>query len=280
MDTRFWGPSGWRLLHLISFAAAQDDGLPERELHTFFKHLPFVLPCKFCRASLTDYYAMDPIPKERREFPQWLFRIHNRVNGKLRDQNLLETQDPKWLEIKKRYTDQLKASCTKRRMVGWDFLFSVAYTTPCPAVKSSPIAGAPPKEALTTPELRNRWSVITREERLPYIRTWWDVLPAVLPFKEWRDAWTKHVPKTPSLETGRRAITAWLYKAEQSLCSALAADMPHDSFTGLCSELNTFSSGCGARNKRVKTCRAQKSHARKTLKQRRKSKFKATGGYL
>jgi hypothetical protein len=84
----------------------------------------------------------------------------------------------------------------------------------------------------------------------------------------------------PKLDAGRRAITAWLYKAEESICVALEAEMPHDSFNGLCSELNTFSSGCGARNKRVKTCRAHKSHARKTLKQRRTYKFKATGGYL
>lgn len=279
MDTRFWGPSGWRLLHLISFAAPSGE-LPRSALHTFFENLPYVLPCKFCRASLTDYYAVDPIPENNSDFPQWLYRIHNRVNGKLREQKLLETQNPQWKTVHKLYKDQLQAPCTKGRMVGWDFLFSVAYTTPCPAVQSSPMPGAPPRSALSTPALRNRWSVMTREERLPYIREWWSVLPAILPFKEWRQVWSKHVPVAPSLDMGRRAITAWLYKAEQSMCTELQAEMPHDSFTGLCSELNTFSSGCGARNKRVKTCRAQKSTARKTLKQRRKYKFKATGGYL
>jgi hypothetical protein len=279
MDTRFWGPSGWRLLHLISFAATSGE-LPKKELQIFFEHLPYVLPCKFCRASLTDYYAMDPIPHDVRDYSQWLYRIHNRVNGKLREQKLLETRDPHWKTIQKMYKEQLQAPCTKRRMVGWDFLFSVAYTTPCPAVQSSPMPGAPPSSALTSPALRNRWSVMTREERLPYIRTWWSVLPAILPYKEWRQAWANHVPVVPSLEAGRRAITSWLYKAEQSMCAALQADVPHDSFTGLCSELNTFSSGCGARNKRVKTCRAQKSHARKTLKRRRAYRLKAVGGYL
>jgi hypothetical protein len=277
MDTRFWGPSGWRLLHLITFAA---PSLPAKNLRRFFELLPFVLPCKFCRASLTDYVAADPIPSNADDYAAWLYRIHNRVNGKLRDQKLLTDADPKWDEVRKRYSTWLAAPCTKRRMVGWDFLYSVAYTTPCPSVPTAPMAGAPPAAALTTPALRNRWSVIRREERLPFMTEWWTLLPTVLPFKEWRDAWKTAVPPLPSLKNGRKAITAWLFKAEKSMCAALKEDAPHDSFTGLCSELSTFSSGCGRRSKRAKTCRAVKQNARKTLKTRRRVKYKAVGGYL
>ena len=67
MDTRFWGPSGWRLLHLITFATSDIDN---DHLQLFFRNLPYVLPCKFCRASLTDYYAVDPIPSNKVEFPE------------------------------------------------------------------------------------------------------------------------------------------------------------------------------------------------------------------
>jgi hypothetical protein len=141
MDTRFWGPSGWRLLHLVAFAA---PSLPQKALQTFFEELPYVLPCKFCRASLTDYIAADPIPTAAKDYAEWLYRIHNRVNGKLRDQKLLEVPDPKWDEIKKQYTEWLKAPCTKRRLIGWDFLFSVAYTTPCPAVPTAPMTARRP----------------------------------------------------------------------------------------------------------------------------------------
>jgi hypothetical protein len=277
MDTRFWGPSGWRLLHLVAHAA---PSLPSHDVHKFFELLPYVLPCKFCRASLTDYIAADPIPTNTSEYAQWLYRIHNRVNGKLRDQKLLEDADPKWPAIKKRYDAWMRAPCTKRRMVGWDFLYSVAYTTPCPSVPTAPMAGAPPLSALKTPALRNRWSVISRQERLPYMKEWWTLLPSVLPFKEWRDAWAATVPPIPSLKDGRKAITAWLFKAEKAMCDALKEDAPHDSFTGLCSELSTFSSGCGRKSKRAKTCRAVKSHARKSLKTRRQQKYKAVGGYL
>jgi len=277
MDTRFWGPSGWRLLHLVAFAAPMLD---QRALHTFFSHLPYVLPCKFCRASLTDYIAADPLPSKAGDYAHWLYRIHNRVNGKLRDQKLVKDPDPKWDEIKARYEAWLEAPCTKRRMVGWDFLFSVAYTTPCPAVQTAMLEGAPPPSALETAALRNRWSTITREERLPYMKRWWDVLPAVLPFQEWRDAWSANVPRTPSLKAGRKAITAWLYKAEKAMCAALKETTPHDTFQGLCSELSTFSSGCGKRSKRAKTCRSKKAHARTSLKVRRSRKFKQVGGFL
>jgi hypothetical protein len=277
MDTRFWGPSGWRLLHLVAHAA---PSLPHKAVHEFFSLLPYILPCKFCRTSLTDYLAADPVPTKTKDYAFWLYRIHNRVNGKLRDQKLLEDSDPKWTDIEKRYNDWLAAPCVKRRMVGWDFLFSVAYTTPCPAVQTAPLAGAPPLAALNTPELRNRWAVISREERLPYMARWWRTLPQVLPFSEWRSAWQNVVPATPSMQRGRKAITAWLYTAEKSMCATLKEDVPHDSFTGLCMELSTFSSGCGKRSRRAKTCRSKKSHARSSLKVRRTGKYKAVGGFL
>lgn len=277
MDTRFWGPSGWRLLHLVAFAAPQ---LPQQHLKTFFANLPYVLPCKFCRASLTDYIAADPLPAKAADYAHWLYRIHNRVNGKLRDQKLLETQDPDWSEIKKIYTRLLAAPCSQSRMVGWDFLFSVAFTTPCASVPTAPMYGAPPVAALKTPALRNRWGLSSREERIPFIRDWWAALPHVLPFKTWRSAWITNVPKAPDLYKGRKAVTAWLYKAEKDMCAALKESAPHDSFNGLCAELSTFSSGCGKRSKKMKTCRAVKTHARKTLKVRRSTKYKAVGGFL
>jgi hypothetical protein len=268
MDTRFWGPSGWRLLHLISFAAPT---LPQKSLQTFFKHLPYVLPCKFCRASLTDYYAADPIPADPADFPQWLYRVHNRVNAKLRDQKLLETTDPTWAAVEKQYRELGRAPCVRRRMVGWDFLFSVAYTTPCRSVASSPMPDAPPLAALTTPELRNRWGRMDRVERTKYIQAWWDVVPAVLPFEEWRAAWRRVVRAPPVVSRGRKAVTAWLYAAEKAVCGALKETAPHESFQGLCAELDAFSSGCGRkqRTRRLKTCRAVKATAREKLKTRR-----------
>lgn len=278
MDTRFWGPSGWRLLHLITFATSDIDN---DHLQLFFRNLPYVLPCKFCRASLTDYYAVDPIPSNKVEFPHWLYRIHNRVNGKLREQKLLHTPDPAWKDVKKHYTELYNAQCTKGGMIGWDFLFSVAFTTPCPQVISTPMPNPPPSSSLKTPELRNRWGTITRKERLQYIQDWWASIPYVLPIQEWRKAWHTVVSPSPSLEAGRHAITAWLYKAETAMCAALKESVPHSSFDGLCKELKAFSSGCGkTRSIKVKTCRSKVTHTRKTLKKHRRSAYYATGGFL
>jgi hypothetical protein len=275
MDTRFWGPSGWRILHMVSFQAPT---LPTTPLGTFFENIPYVLPCKYCRASLTDYIFADPIPAAK-DMAEWLHRIHNRVNCKLREQKLLNTPNPKWPEIQKRYHAWMTAPCTKRRMVGWDFLFSIANTTPSTTTKSTPMPGAPPE--LPTNALKNRWNVLTATERFPYLEAWWGTLAVILPFSEWRTAWQQALKthgKAP-VRKGKRAMVTWLYAMERSICAHLKESTPHDSFEGLCSELATFSSGCG-KSKRSKTCRATKGRARATLKQRRASTYRAVGGYL
>jgi hypothetical protein len=43
MDTRFWGPSGWRLLHLITYTY---DPITQRHaMRKFLEALPYILPC-------------------------------------------------------------------------------------------------------------------------------------------------------------------------------------------------------------------------------------------
>ena len=57
MDTRFWGPSGWQLLHSITNKYPNNpDKLEKDAYEIFFKSLPFILPCIYCRNSLTEYY--------------------------------------------------------------------------------------------------------------------------------------------------------------------------------------------------------------------------------
>lgn len=276
MDTRFWGPSGWRMLHMIAFQAPT---LPTRSLHVFFENLPYVLPCKYCRASLADYVFADPLPAAE-AMGAWMYRIHNRVNCKLREQKLLDGPNPKWPEIRKRYAAWIAAPCTTRRMVGWDFLFSVANTTPSTKGRAVPMPGAPPATGLPT-HLLNRWNLLEAQRRFPHLEAWWDSLGAALPFAEWRAAWSAAWSahgKAP-VRAGKRAMVAWLYDMERAVCAHLKESVPHDSFEGLCSELATFSSGCG-KSKRSKTCRATKGKARATLKHRRYRQYRAVGGYL
>jgi len=250
MDTRFWGPSGWKLLHLIATAP------PRRKTRRLFQLLPYVLPCKYCRASLTDYYAVDPVPVKG--FAHWLYRIHNRVNGKLRDQHLLKTPNPSFAKVKAEYDQLYKAPCTQGKMIGWDFLYSVVYTTPCKAVPTSPLPDAPP--VLETPELRNRWNTMDREERIKYMSEWWDILADVLPYESWRSAFRTAPYKRPSLDEGHKVVTEWLFQVEKHMCATLRTESKNKSFGGLCRKLSTFQSKCGIQKTlKVKTCRSKQT---------------------
>ena len=54
MDTRFWGPDGWKLLHSITENYPTVPDKKNKDLYRkFFLSLPYVLPCVYCRKSLT-----------------------------------------------------------------------------------------------------------------------------------------------------------------------------------------------------------------------------------
>ena len=72
MDTKFWGPSGWELLHLITFEKGYLS--KKKEL---FSTLPFILPCKYCRESALKFMNEDPLTNNL-AFPTAEFGIHAR----------------------------------------------------------------------------------------------------------------------------------------------------------------------------------------------------------
>jgi hypothetical protein len=220
------------------------------------------------------YYEKRPIPNTFIDFEKWLYHIHNDVNDKLRSQNLIKEPNPTYAEVHKRYSEWSKTPCASTQILGWDFLFSVANTTPGKRFHSSPMANAP--ENLDTVELRNKWNTMSAKERIPYIKEWWAVLPLVLPFEPWTKSWQKseQINKSAPLEKGRKAVIAWLYNMERSICKIMSEDAPHNSFTGLCKEITAFSSGCGSKTSaKVKTCRAKKNSARNTLRNIRMKRF-------
>lgn len=262
MDTRFWGPSGWRLLHLIA-ADTLDDA---RREHTFqwFQLLPFVLPCKYCRASLQEYYDEQPLTidmlKSPETFGRWLYDIHNRVNEKLRKQKLLKAPNPSWPTIRAHYQRLHRSLCDTSPLLGWDFMASVAYTTPACRYRPSPMPHAP--SGPMSPETKNRYNLMTRDERIAKLRAWWNLLPSILPCAAWRRAWAGN----PPLEKGRHAVNAWMWRLEESVCSKLQCPTPHDSLPALKEEMSAFESACASKTHRnAKTCRAR----RRTLRRKR-----------
>jgi len=265
MDTRYWGPSGWKLLHLITVSYAT---LPTTGSKIFWEMLPYVLPCKFCRASLSDYYKEHPIPSEASEFPKWLYTIHNCVNGKLRSQGLCIEADPTFQEVKKHYSSLYEQGCTKLTFPGWEFLFSIADNHPR-ATPSVPMPDTPEVHPKSLIE-RNRYNLLTTEERIRCLKKFWTSLPSVLPFKEWTTSWNQHAEPVKQAVTNRRLAKQWLWKIRCGLESDLQ-QLGTTNFHGLCKTLATHRSGC-SKSKKAKTCRRLRGTLtkRKTLRNKQR----------
>lgn len=259
MDTKFWGPSGWRLLHLVAASAKKDQT-------DFWETLPFVLPCKFCRASLTDYYKDLPIPKKG--YDSWLYKIHNKVNKKLRDQGQTLPPDPTQEAVLERYKQMLEQGCTKTYFPGWDFLFCIADNHPSSS-PSAPMPDTPDDFKKKTSDLsleeKNRYNLLTIKERKEALKRFWSLIPDILPFEEWRQSWLKYAGPLNKAVSNRKSALSWLWKIRCGFEADLN-QMSSNTFYGLCKQIANYRSGCST-SKRAKTCRklkAQKGGARKT----------------
>jgi len=98
MRVQTWGPPGWKFLHTITFNYPEkiDEADPEDRAKKFFhkqlfENLQHTLPCVYCRQSYKQFLLDDPIEPNlgtRKDFTYWFYRIHNKVNAKLRKQEL------------------------------------------------------------------------------------------------------------------------------------------------------------------------------------------------
>tara|TARA_B110000967_G_C18834915_1_gene536125 strand:- start:94 stop:816 length:723 start_codon:yes stop_codon:yes gene_type:complete len=136
MDTRFWGPDGWNLLHSIAYNYPKNPTIKlQSTVKKFFKTLPYVLPCVYCRNSLSKYFKELPIDdklKNNTDLFKWLYTIHNKVNRKLTLQNLNKKPDPTISKVKRDYKKftlyNNKDTCI--RAPGITFLYSIAFNYP------------------------------------------------------------------------------------------------------------------------------------------------------
>lgn len=258
MDTRFWGPSGWKLLHLITFdyerrKDIRSEGEPAA-YRAFFETLPYVLPCKFCRASLTDYYRQHPL-RTSQDMRKWMYDIHNCVNDKLRKQGLNPSPNPPYHKVKAFYEEWITCDWQQQLTTFWDFLFAVAYNHPKDThAQSAPMPDCPPAvhECKDKCE-RNKWNVLPLKDRLYWFKRFWFYLPAVLPIPIWEN-WEKADAKVgnPYIMDCRRSTLAWLWRMR----CAIDADFK-DPYTSVCQRIATYSSDC-AKKKRAITCRRRK----------------------
>ena len=120
MDTSFWGKDGWKLLHSISYKSDEIlEKNPEylRYYKSFFKSIQYVLPCIYCRRSFKKYITEIPF-----ELPlsDWLYKIHNCVNDKLRRQGYKIEKDPSLKEVNKFYKDY-------EYTITFDFIYCILF---------------------------------------------------------------------------------------------------------------------------------------------------------
>jgi hypothetical protein len=280
MDTRFWGPSGWKLIHLVAQESAH-TGCHASAVLEWFQLLEYILPCKYCRASFHDYIRLQPLTLEiimdTERFNRWAYDIHNRVNDKLRGQGLLTTPNPSWAEIRDQYRTLHDGLCKGTPLLGWDFMTSVAYSTPASDYKPIPMPDTPELDAAGLAALsfaeRNRYNLLTREERLSCLKRWWGLIPSILPCAVWRTAWAGGMKKAgpPPLRRGRDVMTRWMWRIEEGVCADLRCPTPHRSFPALRHEVSAFESGCGVA-KKGKTCRTRRKRQRSRIQSRRQKR--------
>ena len=223
MDTRYWGPSGWELFHLIAFKSTN----PEKILEM----MKDILPCKFCRESTAQYVKELPLKGDP---GKWLYDIHNKVNHKLRSQCVDDPlvinpgPDPSFEEIKKRY-DSLKPS----KVPGRDFLFSIA-------------ANYPDIPLQEQKEVQQKFLIALSEK---------------YPFKYLQETFKKYITDTqPNLEN-QKTYMKWMYDLLKKLSEKIHAKIP--SYKSYVQRVMYYKSDCSTKSYKGKTCRNKVGGKRK-----------------
>ena len=260
MDTRFWGPSGWKLLHLITFY--YDNSEHQESYANFFETLPYILPCKFCRASLTDFYELHPFityTKGRNiiepgiNLKKWLYKIHQCINNKLHKQGLYPHIEPAYKDVCLMYESIQKESWNTQLLYFWDFLFAIAYNHPKETKRYSTSMPNCPKEAYesTCTRVMNKWNILSLKYRIYWYKRFWIYLPGILP-KEIGKRWINaEITNPPTLQC-RRSSLAWLWRMRCILDGKFT-----DPYHSVCKSISKHSSDCGVKPKAI-TCRRTK----------------------
>lgn len=89
--TKIWGQCAWEFFHSVTFGYPLEPTIEEKQQYkNFFISIGYVLPCKYCRDSYTEFIMSDEnvILKDsdlenRETLTKWAYRLHERVNKKL-----------------------------------------------------------------------------------------------------------------------------------------------------------------------------------------------------
>jgi hypothetical protein len=246
MDTRFWGPDGWRLLHSVARGYPDEPTSQDRRIYAqFFNSLQHILPCIYCRMSMTQYTRELPLTGSYLDGPRqlslWIYKIHNRVNAKLRGQGLLKDADPPFNEIWERYTNYVadinekKCGCD---LPGLDFIGCVVFNYP------------------------EDESGIELVRMVNYV-IFFSSLVEVLPFEPYRSAmkaYMNHHSIYKALDS-RVSFKKWLFGAEKEISRRAAKECP--GYNDICKRIEEHRAGCGSKKDKKPTCRRYRRVSRK-----------------
>lgn len=186
MDTRFWGPSGWQLLHLIAAKSPHPEEL--------FLQVKDILPCKYCRESTKKFTHELPLKGDPE---RWMYNLHNKVNEKLQKQSLQDSsvivpvEAPSFEEVQKKYSTMKPTN-----IPGRDFLFSISANYP---------------EEPT-------------ENQMCTQRHFLNTLSSVYPFHS--ETFAQYIHQHPPELGSRRAYMKWMYGLLARLSKAFHVDLP------------------------------------------------------
>ena len=87
MHPEFWGPSGWKFLHSVTFQYPIKPTVNDKAHYKeFFNSLKHTLPCEKCAlhyASHLRKFPIDSALETREKLVRWLINVHNEVNKSL-----------------------------------------------------------------------------------------------------------------------------------------------------------------------------------------------------
>lgn len=103
--TKIWGPAAWKYLHSVAFGyPVKPDDKQKKDYMEFFMLVGHTMPCGACRESYREFIKTKDtildmkVMLNRETLTRWLFRVHNRVNVKLKHEYGL-----KYDNVKDRY---------------------------------------------------------------------------------------------------------------------------------------------------------------------------------
>ena len=205
-----------------------------------------VLPCKYCRASTTQFVHDHPLRLAGSDTSagpgKWLYEIHNMVNNKLRTQCANDPKvvdpgpDPKFEQVKAKYM-----AMKPTQVPGRDFLMAVAYNY------------KPERAKMATQ------------------RTFMHALSKVFPFDEYREAFAEYIKAREPTLSSQKAYLRWMYGLLKAMSDRSHSEIP--SYPEYVKRVAYYKSGCSKKNDRSATCRKQRGGGRDHRVTRRVAKM-------